>query len=272
MSGFLYFAEGVSAVTAANVAAWDLAYAFDGPVSYVETRAGPGEKPGCLFGRAGDDGEPPPKLRYDPKATPSQPLALRVPLHGRPPLWVLWSPEDPPVAEDLERAEIVAGYALSLGDDGPGGASEWIVPLARIFETGASRFPAALAIGPEGAVVREPLPRYAALCGEAERIWQAVRDQFEQAAAEGREPVTIDDADGYAVACRALAVNYRVGPVEVGVLRLLTTANLMRVLGAFVDLPSYSRDLVARVEAARAKKNDGTDPPAGGDGCDGGGA
>jgi len=188
--------------------------------------------------------------RWQPMPTPST-------------AWLTLPPGPPPGPGDLARAEMIDGYLVPLAD-----GSEWIVPLGRVYPAGTS-LPESLAIGPDGALVRHVLPAYAAACRDAERIWSAVMAdnaaQSDGGTADDTEPM--DDMEAYTLACRALALNYHLGPAEVGLLGLLTTANVRRVLWAFVDGPGYLAVQAAR-EAA-AKKNDIVSTPDGGSSGDG---
>jgi len=219
---FLYYIPKASDASAVELRA--VGHALDGPPAVRETTRGPDGGPGHVLGRAAAPGS----VGYWPDRHTWRPLRPGEPAGA----WLGYDPADLPTPADLLRREPIDGYEVTLeGRDGP---SRWLVPVARIFPEGTN-LPAALAIGPGGALVKEPLARYAAACRLAERLWDHVL-----AGQDGRPPTEpMTDAEEFAAACEILALNYRVGPAEMSALGALTTANLPRVLFLFVDLPAY---------------------------------
>jgi len=256
MSGFLYFLDGVRTATAATVRVAGLADRMD-DISQREAGTGPNGAGGLVIAAASPD-DAQRSIGYYPDRQTW--VALPDGPDGR--LSLGWSSDEKPLPKDLARDEQIDGYLLDLGSAG----NEWIIPIARRFPTG-SELPASLALGPDGAVVRTVLPRFAAAWSDAERIWPAILAQHEPDRVEPADRRPIDDVEGFALAARILGINYRVGPWEVSALGLLTTQTLPAILGAFVDFPAYAADRLAQVDAA--KKNDPPDGPM--TGCSGAG-
>ena len=227
---FLYFLPGASAAGEKTLAAAGLAEIFaGGPVAQRRIlNTGPGGGAGLLL--APTDGP----IDFQPRLQTWSPVPGPA-AAGRP--WLGYTTADPPIPADLVRGEPLDGYGLQLGGEGPAGPQRYTVPKARYWPEG-SALPEALALGPDGALVREPLRRFAALSALADEI---AREVYQDA--PGR-----DDADAYATAVRILAVNYRLGPGECSALRLFETGTLFLILACFVDWPAWK----AQDEAARA--------------------
>jgi len=104
-------------------------------------------------------------------------------------------------------------------------------------------------------------PEFADLFADACRIW----DKLESLAAgsDSKSPQKTDDeqitveieAD---IAVRALAVNYRIGPVEVDLLGLLDTDTVWQTLKALIDWPAIE-------DLSKKALEPPSSPPGGGD-------
>jgi len=144
--------------------------------------------------------------------------------------------EQPLTASDLARVEQLDGHSVRLED-----GSDWLIPVARSFVNGCV-LPQSLALGPDGSVVTEVLPRYVAFSKRAESIWENFIADCKTQSGEPVETVEPSEsftvADYFNIAVEALALNYRVGPQEVSLLRLLTTANVLRIAQAIIDVPT----------------------------------
>lgn len=229
--GFLYFLSEAKGVSDAQIAKGALAGLVDSGVSVSRREvlgSGPSGKPGLLIRLGEGDCEFKPQQKWQKRDE-----------NGT---WMLAQGENPPSA--FLRDEAIDGYWVKLADE-----NQWIVPIARVFPTG-SKLPQSLILGPGGKVVSEVLPRFAQACSDAERIWRAV------AAANSEQPSEADQIsqeEGFFLACRILAINYRLGPPEVSLLRLLDTYCVQNVIRCFVDWPKYVRAELARLDAI--KKN-----------------
>lgn len=166
-----------------------------------------------------------------------------------------------PGPDELAKPRFVAGEPVEMGDQ------TWTVPVCRSVVRGAT-LPQALALGPDGkSWTFKRLPEFAALCVAAERLWSEWRGSVaaaeratEDAPAAG-DGLPWDDVADYAV--QAMGVNYRLGPVEVSMLGLLTTESAAAVCRAMIDVPALERVAAAQAAAApgegAAEKNDTPD-------------
>ncbi len=128
-----------------------------------------------------------------------------------------------------------------------------MVPRARAFPAGCV-LPKALLLGPDGEVIEgDVLERFAALGAVAERIWPVLRVELGWAAPED-DFRGIERAEAWALALRALGINYRIGGHEASLLALLTTENISAVLSAIVDGP----EIEARAKKKAASTPDGS--------------
>ncbi len=132
--------------------------------------------------------------------------------------------------DTLQRDEVIDGHPVTLED-----GNAWLVPVARVFPIGTC-LPESLMLGPNGQVVKEILPCFAAFAKKAETVFEFF---------QGEKELLEDEA--WEIAVEALAINYHVGRQEVSALRLLTTINVAKVLGAIVDMPTIK-------EAAKKKR------------------
>jgi len=240
MSGLLYFLPGRRAATATAIAAAGLSDVVE-HFAQREALTGPGGESGLVIAPACPDGKAA-QCGYFPASQHWVAATC-----GR--YWIGRETDNPPLPEDLQRPEMVAGHLVALED-----GNEWLIPVARHFAQGTA-LPQALLLGPDGQLVAEALPRFAKLSSHAERAF----DDFCRAAgspndAEG-EPLTI--AEIWAIAIEALALNYRISAEEVSFLHLLTTQNTLRIAEALIDWPTAEAAIAANAEAAVSpqKKN-----------------
>ena len=168
--------------------------------------------------------------------------------------WLGFDSADPPGPGDLVKPRIIGGYRVKLDDD-----REWVMPLVRRADL-STELPQAMVLDPEsGEVKYRPLPDYAAITVDAERVWQQLRHEDAEYVREQEtlpnevftpQPGPLDDlADWFRIATRALALNYRVGPWEVSALKLISTSTVREAVGAIIDLPAINAMIAA------AKKN-----------------
>lgn len=231
---FIYYIPGAGAVGRQEIEAAGLADVLPAGLALAQraTVGGPGGgRPGVLISAG-----PAATLLYAPAR---QPWARRADCGGPADseAWLGLEPADPPTPADLARRELIDGYELPLA--GPDGADHpWLIPLARVFPAG-TLLPQALALGPGGAVVQEILPRFAAACRLAERLWDLARAAAGDWPADAEPPQALGDAEEFRAAATFLGINYRVGPAEISALGILTTRTLARVVFLAVDLPRY---------------------------------
>ena len=222
MSGFLYFVEGHK--TLGSLEGLGLGYAFERSPACVECMAGPSGAGGIVIGADAAS------LGYFPDRQTWAPMADHFGI-------VRWVGYDTlPAARELERSEPVDGYVLEL-PHGDGSQQEWIIAKGRIFPRG-TLLPQSLGLSPDGTLTRKVLPTYAAAAACGERIWATIR-KANGLLEEGEAIEDLSDEEGFAAAATVLGVNYRVGPAEVSLLGVVTTANLLAILACYVDYPAY---------------------------------
>lgn len=170
--------------------------------------------------------------------------------------WVGFERDAPPGPEELARQKQLAGHWVELAD-----GKRWLAPVARlpIGEEGVPALPRVVKLGADRAKTMTVVASHRWLWDEACAFWDewaAVcdeaapqREEFTWVArsTEGRIVTRIDSC--FDLACRALAVNYRLGPAEVSVLGLVTSENAADVPLALVDWPS-DVELAKKAEAS----------------------
>ena len=264
MASFLYFIPGIAGVTRRDIERVGLGAIFpDRLPAWCGCEHGPGGTAGvvCVAPRIEELGGAAPKHGYyPPKQTwlqrPALAAAPGLSVPGPcPSVWVGYETDAKPRPQDLHRPEMIAGYNVRLED-----GNDWLVPVARSIPRG-SILPRRMSLGPNGEIVWECLPRFAAFSALAEEAWLDYRRvngwlEADEAALE----MTAGRAQEIAVA--ALAMNYRVGLIELAILQVLSTANMIEVLDAMIDVPAF---VAAARRAAEQKKN--SDPTTTPDGC-----
>jgi len=243
---FIYYATGRSAITREDLTALGLAYllpAAAGPTC-APIQPGPDGAAGCVFtfgagslqsagGKGGAEWRP---------------------LEGSH-IQVMVPAGDLPGPADLARRHAQPGHTVRLGD-----GRRWLVPVARLVG-GDPGLPTHLR-RVDGRWRSDTVrPEFADLFADACRIW----DKLESLAAgsDSKSPQKTDDeqitveieAD---IAVRALAVNYRIGPVGVDLLGLLDTDTVWQTLKALIDWPAIE-------DLSKKALEPPSSPPGGGD-------
>ena len=136
--------------------------------------------------------------------------------------------------EDCERDDAVAGHPVRLGD-----GQLWTIPVARNY-TGATGLPMRMRFTASGWVPGEVYDeQHRELFAHACRAWDSIGPDSDS--------LTLDDECG--IAAMAISTNYRLGPVEISALGLITTEVEGEIVGALCDLPLL-RELKKKAEAA----------------------
>ena len=161
--------------------------------------------------------------------------------------WVGYNNDLKPSADDLQRESQVNGYRYTCPISG-----NWIVPLARKFD-GTTMLDQRIAYLPDGTITKKPIARFEELSNFASEHWEKLT---------GLEP----DEDGIEfeadqrycdIACKALGVNYHVGPYELTLLETLTMQSAVYICGYLCDWPGLIAILEAKANAS--KKNNTTE-------------
>lgn len=222
MSGFAYFIEGRAAINRAGLNELGLGYAFAGTSCAVRAAmTGPGDASGVVVAADASD------AGYFRERQAWR--LLRREVGSR--IWCgLASDREHPTPDDLRSPEALPGHAVTLRD-----GRQWLVPCARQFVDGEQRraIPARMDIDDDGRWISgDVLPEYSRLWGAAERFadWFLGRDEQRQ--------LLVADLTDFAVA--ALAVHYRLGPVEAAMLGLFDDRGMAarEVMLAAIDWPT----------------------------------
>ncbi len=148
-----------------------------------------------------------------------------------------------PAPEDLTREIIITGPTMHLSD-----GKAWRLPTIHRWDESALEHVANL---PKH--IRPKLDGSGAL----EKV---VRAEFQAADLIARELFagfvasrTLPADEAFAKAARVLALNYRVGPEELGLLGVLNEVNIFQILAEAIDVPAISRQ-------AREARGEGLEP------------
>jgi len=245
MAGFLYYLPGQTrgSLTDRNLADMGLAYALERPWTAAQVTTGPDAAGGLILGPNNH-----PDVGYYQDRQQWQAL-----LAGP---WVGWLPADKPGPADLARSEQLSGQLVRLGD-----GQEWLVPLARgqSEQDGALVWFCALERKMELTAAGNWAPadvveRWAQLWRLAE-TWQAARwganiDDAPEGADNVSLAVEMTNDEAAAGAVLALQANYRLGPVEAGILGLLTSRTMVAVLDALIDVATVWEYLKKKTAAS----------------------
>ena len=263
MAGFLYFLpslRGITATTAATILRErGLADAIDAP-GPTRQSTHPDAGDGLVLAAEGhpDDlvGIWPDRQTWRRLPRPGAPDA--------PPVWIGYTNDARPGPDDLARPEQLDGHLVTLADGRP-----WLVPKARrwvgIDGGGSIQYATAVPRVSElddagawqpGRIVDRFAPFWQIAADWLEHVGVAAA-AAEEEAGEGETARLAFDFDGlHEAAVSALAINYRIGPLEVSMLGLLTTATPAAVLDAAADVPGYLQ-LLKKTAAAGGPSNNG---------------
>lgn len=154
--------------------------------------------------------------------------------------WVgVWK-NNMPTEESLRRDEMIGGHRVKLLD-----GAEWLVPVARDL-SGGTRLPSRVDWGENGELITRVRDEYWPLCSRVGEIWQSAMTD---------DGATMTDAEIAEVAVMGLAVNYRIGIHELGMLGVLDTQNMVKIVQALWDWPTWEK----WIEAEKKTNFDSTD-------------
>lgn len=162
--------------------------------------------------------------------------------------WVGYYRDNKPTPDSLERREKIRGVLVKLYD-----GNEWLVPIARSFETGMTTMPVVFTLGPNGEPVSEILQEFKEFSADVEKLfeWNITLNSKGPEGIKERED--LQDIDFFALACRALTINYRVSPVEVCLLKLITSQNLWDIFNVLLDWASLEEFVKKKEEETKKK-------------------
>jgi hypothetical protein len=243
MAGFLYFAPtDKSELSAGDLAALGLAYAFDGQHVARGCSAGPGGKRGLVVVADGFDLG---RLGYYPDRQEWRCIPKSE-------IWCGLFKDDRPAPADLARQQPLPGHLVKLADD-----RKWLVPVARALVADGDqlafqcRLPCATSLDDNGEWRRDGvMPRYASIWSIAERWWDTAFPAEEEGTGAETPKLTFDFGEANDAAAQVLGVNYRLGRMEASHLGLLTEQSVGSILLALVDWPVAAAWLKKKAAAA----------------------
>lgn len=244
MDQVLYFVPGINGLRREDVEAAGLGKLLRVGANAGEVVRSPTGKPGAVLHNGDGKG-----LGY----FPDRQDWLEGP-GGR--FWVGVEGKPPP--ESLRRPKMLGGHPVVLED-----GQAWTVPVARVFGLG-STIPERLSLGPNGEMVRAGLPRFVEFSAAAARLEALYFGEALEAAGEVREeppPAGVSEREAYDISGLALGLNYYLDAYVAGAIGLLTSENVLEVLGAIIDLPTMR--LVAQARRDAEGKAEGAVSPGG---------
>lgn len=219
MPGFSYFLEGrKGSASIALLQTMDVGYAFEGNIQSREAYSGPGNRPGVVVndGMTGDVGYFPEYQQWE-RINDDVLVGLNT--------------QSVPSPGDLQRPALLAGETMILGD-----GNQWQIPVARRFVE-MNDMPQMVCALPQKMQhikgqwqIGEVLPKY-------KRLWELAGEAWDSFVSTGKthgEKLLLD----IDLAVEALSANYRIGPVEAGMLGLFLTdgKHVYDVLRTLVDM------------------------------------
>jgi hypothetical protein len=196
---------------------------------------GPDGGPGVVVSAlAVHGGQPPRRLGY----FPSDPSIQWTQVHAG--LWMAIDKHYPPTPADLARRTRFPGVGVTLGD-----GQAWEVPVLRRIDSGEPCLPRDMFWDGAGDFVLTLQRRYEDLWRMVERVV----DLYFRPESPGFGSIELEQA--LTIALAVLSLNYRLGPAEQQVLRLVNSVNWQEVLGAMVEMPKF----LAFVQADAEKKS-----------------
>lgn len=233
---FVYFIPGASAAPGEVLEGLGLAAILGRHVEAGPTDRGPDGGRGCLI-FAGEG----PRARLAAEAGRMRWIPARGG-GGAVAYWIGYDRGEPPTPADLQRERILPGRALRLGD-----GNEWIVPMARQYDTEVEQFvpavPMRLTVDDDGRDAAQVVAGYAELWDGAMAAWNECVRAVAEAAGEERaelaelEPMPLAEAERICAA--AIRTNYRAGRLEARALGLFDTATITAMLRTISDLDGF---------------------------------
>lgn len=178
---------------------------------------GPGDRSGCILSYITPAGQAARRVGFYPDEQQWTQVGTDV--------WIGIDFADRPKPDELRRRQTSDGYWVELAD-----GQRYAIPVIRRRD-GSSNLPTDMATNPLTGRFEESIkPRYA-------KYWEQAAIAAEWFFGEhGFDGPTFDKSQALQMAIMALSLNYRVGPLEQFVLRLVDSSNFLEVLAAAVDV------------------------------------
>lgn len=226
--------EGTT-ISPADVSAAGLDYAMDGRGFLPRNiSAGPGGGAGIILAFDRHDGQIP-AVRYAADAQ-----TWRKGPAGK--FWVGVDNDDHPGPDDLIRRSPADGERIKLLDD-----NEWIIPRI-VSPLRANALHKLITLDDDGETwLYVPMPEDEAIIADGNKVLDLAKN------CNGGN-IRIDFQEGTRIAISALKMNYRIGPLEVDLLHLLSESDIGKVLWSMIDGAMIDKFIDRQLEDARPAK------------------
>lgn len=228
-----------------------LRYAFEQPPVFVAvTGEGPSQTPGMVIA-AGTYLKQAHRVGYYPEQQTWR-------LDPSTKAWVGFYTNEPPTEFELRRSRMVSGHWIELGN-----GEQWMIPLCRAFVEGANglrhveKLPRSMDVDDSGQwVFGDVLPRFRRIWDASKTWYDAFAESLEAAKRDGDylnvelQGVSIAQAGDWAL--ELIAANYRVGKIEVAILRLIDDDTRPEILNLSIDTPYFMQWAQKKTTAAPA--------------------
>jgi len=141
--------------------------------------------------------------------------------------WIGYQNDCKPGPGDLKRINQLDGHEVELGDK-----NEWLIPVARRFDSGCV-LPKAIFLDGAGILTGKILDEYVSFSKQAEEIFNDLCATLDKDEDYKYKVNTF----GYMfdIALEALEINYNISKWEMSILKLLTTKNANKINLAIID-------------------------------------
>lgn len=218
MAGFLYYLPGNDAPTPDRLRAVGFDHADSAALPGCKCTKGPDGDIGWVFNLGSPkhpDGRSPAAHYVDAKQTWAECA------DGK--WWLGWETENPPTPEDLQHAHLHRSIPVDLGE-----AGTWQIPVLGHAVNNTS-LPTIFTPDQSGRFVASEV------CSAFRHLWTLVQKLYTSAQLQQWD--NFDAGECAMVCCLALAMNYRIGKWEAGVLRLLTSESMPTIFQAVAADP-----------------------------------
>lgn len=148
-------------------------------------------------------------------------------------LWIGYDKENKPKPQDFLKSNPIDGHRIKLED-----GNEWIIPLARRFESGCN-LPKALSMLCGDKISYIIVARYLPLQKIAEKLLCLYPWKYESDEKRQQDFNEISDYPTQFKMCvEILSANYHINFLDISVLGLLSTSNTLEICKLLIDFPT----------------------------------
>ena len=156
---------------------------------------------------------------------------------GHADLYTGYFTNQPPTPEDLRRTRTIPGLNVKLGDD-----NEWEIPIVRQYREDIGflqTLPREAELDGNGEWTSGTvMPEYAELDDAAWAWFEFIKQAIEESDDDDQE-VVVEIPQVYKWCQTMLEANYKVGPIEILMLKLFNDVTRPEIMNASIDLPGF---------------------------------